>query len=74
MSAKHAWKVELIPWDYKSTEHVTRWYEQRVACGWRAEEVPENVEKAKKGDRMFYWVVCFLLLLRTSWRPTQEAV
>ncbi|KAI1113135.1 hypothetical protein F5Y14DRAFT_230994 [Nemania sp. NC0429] len=32
-------------------------HDQRVACGWRADEVPEWVESAKRGGRMFYWAV-----------------
>ncbi|ORY62967.1 uncharacterized protein BCR38DRAFT_345318 [Pseudomassariella vexata] len=52
MSSKHAWKVELIPWDYTSEEHVTRMYDQRVAYGWRAVEVPSWAESAKKGGRI----------------------
>ncbi|KAK5628528.1 hypothetical protein RRF57_004243 [Xylaria bambusicola] len=32
-------------------------HDQRVACGWRADEVPEWVESAKRGGKMFYWVV-----------------
>lgn len=32
-------------------------YDQRVACGWKSDEVPSYVEFAKKGKRVFYWVV-----------------
>ncbi|CAI4212406.1 unnamed protein product [Parascedosporium putredinis] len=39
MSEKHAWKVDLVPWDPNSDEHVTRLFDQRTACGWRADEV-----------------------------------
>ncbi|KAI0132248.1 hypothetical protein BJ170DRAFT_238180 [Xylariales sp. AK1849] len=56
MTAKHAWKVELIPLDHNSEEQATRLYDQRVACGWRAEEVPSWVESAKNGGKIFYWV------------------
>ena len=58
MASKHAWKVDLIPWDYTSEEHVTRLYEQRIACGWRAEDVNLWAESAGKGGKVFYWVVC----------------
>ncbi|KAI1142394.1 hypothetical protein F5Y05DRAFT_370781 [Hypoxylon sp. FL0543] len=57
MTSKHAWKIELIPWDYSSPEQVQRMYDQRVACGWRADEVPSWVESAKKGGRTFYWAL-----------------
>ncbi|KAL9113940.1 MAG: hypothetical protein Q9227_002074 [Pyrenula ochraceoflavens] len=46
MTSKHAWKAELIPWDYESKEHVTRLYDQRIACGFMAEKVPSFVEAA----------------------------
>ncbi|KAF2234556.1 hypothetical protein EV356DRAFT_501419 [Viridothelium virens] len=57
MSSKHAWKVDLIPWDHRSTEQIARLYEQRVACGWMAEEIPSFVKLANKGGKVFYWVV-----------------
>ncbi|KAI1179419.1 hypothetical protein F4777DRAFT_534225 [Nemania sp. FL0916] len=55
MASKHAWKIEIIPWDHSSVEHIQRMHDQRIACGWRADEVPEWVESAKKGGKMFYW-------------------
>ncbi|KAI1393349.1 uncharacterized protein F4822DRAFT_9312 [Hypoxylon trugodes] len=57
MSSKHAWKVDLIPWDQKSAGQVNRLYEQRLACGWDAEEVPSFVESVKQGEKVFYWIV-----------------
>ncbi|KAJ3560753.1 hypothetical protein NPX13_g9198 [Xylaria arbuscula] len=36
-------------------------HDQRVACGWRADEVPEWVKSAKIGGRMFYWAEAELL-------------
>ncbi|KAI8633407.1 hypothetical protein F5Y19DRAFT_299045 [Xylariaceae sp. FL1651] len=57
MASKHAWKIEIIPWDHLSLEHVQRMYDQRVACGWRADEVSCWVESAKKGGKLFYWAV-----------------
>ncbi|KAI0541238.1 hypothetical protein GGR58DRAFT_37736 [Xylaria digitata] len=32
-------------------------YDQRVNCGWRADEVPEWAESAKRGGKIFYWAV-----------------
>ncbi|KAI1386469.1 uncharacterized protein F4822DRAFT_317060 [Hypoxylon trugodes] len=55
--SKHGWKIELVPWDFSSPEHVQRLYEQRIACGWRAEEVPSWIEEAKKGGKIFYWAL-----------------
>ncbi|KAI0484739.1 hypothetical protein GGR56DRAFT_669263 [Xylariaceae sp. FL0804] len=40
MASKHAWKIDLIPWDHSSPEQVQRMVEQRLSCGWRADEVP----------------------------------
>lgn len=57
MASTHALKLELIPWDHASEEQVTRLYEQRIACGWRADEVPSYVESAEKAGKMFFWVV-----------------
>ncbi|KAI1481625.1 hypothetical protein K445DRAFT_313817 [Daldinia sp. EC12] len=57
MGSKHAWKVELLPWDHLSPDHVQRMYDQRVACGWRADEVQSWIESAKKGGKIFYWVL-----------------
>jgi hypothetical protein len=55
--SKHAWKVQLVPWDYTSPEHISRMHDQRVACGWRADEVLSWAESARKGGKWFYWVV-----------------
>ncbi|KAI8959006.1 hypothetical protein F5Y11DRAFT_334428 [Daldinia sp. FL1419] len=57
MGSKHAWKVELLPWDHSNPDHVERMYDQRVACGWRANEVQSWVEAAQKGGKIFYWVI-----------------
>lgn len=59
MAASHSDRKpsQLIPWDHHNAEHVERMYQQRVACGWRAEEVPDWVEDAKKGGKLFYWIV-----------------
>ncbi|KAI0553339.1 hypothetical protein F4679DRAFT_530857 [Xylaria curta] len=57
MTSKHARKIQIIPWDHSSPEHVQRMKDQRVACGWRADEVPEWVECAERAGRMFYWAV-----------------
>ena len=66
MASKHAWKVNLIPWDYKSEEHVNRLYDQRVACGWRSEEVASYAKEGEKGGKVFYWIVCGLYVATDS--------
>ncbi|KAM0281801.1 hypothetical protein ACHAQH_003383 [Verticillium albo-atrum] len=50
-------KISLVAWDARSEEHAARLYEQRVACGWRSEEVAEWQEKQLEGAKFFYWVV-----------------
>ncbi|PNH63317.1 hypothetical protein VD0001_g9179 [Verticillium dahliae] len=50
-------KVSLVPWDARSNEHTTRMFEQRVACGWRSDEVVEWREKQLEGGKVLYWVV-----------------
>ncbi|KAI0971491.1 hypothetical protein F4678DRAFT_479353 [Xylaria arbuscula] len=57
MTSNRAYKIEVIPWDHLSPEHVQRMHSQRVACGWRADEVPEWVESTKRGGKLFYWAV-----------------
>ncbi|KAI0398841.1 hypothetical protein F4802DRAFT_104194 [Xylaria palmicola] len=57
MALKHAWKIDIIPWDHLSLEHITRMHDQRMACGWRASEVPEWAESAKRGGKVFYWAI-----------------
>lgn len=50
-------KVQLIPWDFTSREHTERAYQQRVACGWRSEEVEKWVAMSKAGTKTLYWLV-----------------
>ncbi|CRK48382.1 hypothetical protein BN1723_016870, partial [Verticillium longisporum] len=49
-------KVGLVPWDARSDEHTTRMFKQRVACGWRSDEVVEWREKQLEGGKFLYWV------------------
>ncbi|KAF3767624.1 hypothetical protein M406DRAFT_233774, partial [Cryphonectria parasitica EP155] len=50
-------RVELIPWDYESPEHIERMYLQRLDCGWRSEEVREKWTKlGRDGQKTLYWV------------------
>lgn len=50
-------KIVLIPWDAESEEHVERMRLQRVACGWRADEVQQWAKKQRDGTRIMYWMV-----------------
>ena len=50
-------KVRLIPWDAADVKQYQRMYDQRIACGWRHEEVPEWKDKVLAGTKFLYWVV-----------------
>lgn len=50
-------KVDLIPWDPTNEKQYQRMHDQRVACGWRIEEVPQWKEKQLKGIKFLYWIV-----------------
>jgi len=38
-----------MSWDPSGQEHVQRMHGQQVACGWRADEVPQWTAFAKRG-------------------------
>ncbi|KAG4427124.1 hypothetical protein IFR05_017393, partial [Cadophora sp. M221] len=48
--------VLLIPWDPESPAHVERMYEQRVACGWKAEHVESWRALQRSGKYNLQWV------------------
>ncbi|ROV91663.1 hypothetical protein VMCG_09266 [Cytospora schulzeri] len=50
-------RVELVPWDFDSREHQARMHLQRLACGWRSEEVQKWVEQGREGIKTLYWIV-----------------
>lgn len=50
-------KVQLIPWDPTDDRQFQRMYDQRVACGWRMEEVGEWRDKQLRGVKFLYWIV-----------------
>lgn len=49
--------VYLIPWDPNSQDHVDRMKVQRIACGWKLEQVDGWRGKQKKGHAGLHWVV-----------------
>lgn len=51
-------RVELVPWDFDSQEHQERMYLQRLACGWRSEEVQGWAELGRATTKTLYWIVC----------------
>lgn len=54
-------RVELVPWDFDSEEHQARMYLQRLACGWRSEEVQRWAEQGRAATKTLYWIVCYFL-------------
>lgn len=72
MSERGELKIELVPWDCESDEHVERMYQQRVSCGWRCEEVREQwVELTRAGKKTLYWVVSLPLVCSRARGATQ---
>ncbi|KAI0868282.1 hypothetical protein GGS24DRAFT_219597 [Hypoxylon argillaceum] len=47
----------LIPWDPDSQEHVDRLRLQRIACGWKVEQVEIWRDPQRKGEIGLHWVV-----------------
>ncbi|KAK2613707.1 hypothetical protein N8I77_000599 [Diaporthe amygdali] len=50
-------RVELIPWDFTSEEHQQRMYLQRLACGWRSDEIQKWVDLGRAGNKTLYWIM-----------------
>ncbi|CAG9954412.1 unnamed protein product [Clonostachys rosea f. rosea IK726] len=51
-------KVELIPWDPESPDHIARLVVHREECGWHAEKVAnEWADKQRAGTKCIYWIV-----------------
>lgn len=56
-------KVRLVPWDPTDEKQFQRMYDQRVACGWREDEVAEWKEKMLRGTKFLYWIVSLAVQL-----------
>lgn len=56
-------KVDLIAWDPESPEHIERMFQQRIACGWKADLVQKWRGLQREGKMAIQWVVSFVLLL-----------
>ncbi len=56
-SSSNAVPVYLIPWDPDSQEHVDRMKLQRIACGWKVEQVDGWKDAQRKGHAGLHWVV-----------------
>ncbi|KZF20552.1 hypothetical protein L228DRAFT_269856 [Xylona heveae TC161] len=50
-------KTVLVPWNPTDEAHFQRMYDQRVACGWRHDEVKTWKDKVLAGKKFLYWVV-----------------
>jgi hypothetical protein len=57
MGSVQSEKIILIPWDPKSEAHIERMAKQRLACGWRYDEIPEWVGKQLRGTKSLFWMV-----------------
>lgn len=55
-------KIELVPWDHNSEDHVERMRQQRIHCGWMSEMADLWKEATVRGIKTMYWVVRHLLL------------
>ncbi|EFQ30162.1 hypothetical protein CGRA01v4_00457 [Colletotrichum graminicola] len=60
-------RVTLIPWDPESADHITRMVDQRIACGWDANLVPEWQGWQRSGFKCIYWIAL------TSEDPERDA-
>ncbi|KAI4595179.1 hypothetical protein KJ359_007155 [Pestalotiopsis sp. 9143b] len=49
--------VTLIPWDPESADHVERLRLQRIACGWKVQQVDNWRDSQRSGDIGMHWVV-----------------
>ncbi|KAL1647472.1 hypothetical protein SLS58_002802 [Diplodia intermedia] len=50
-------KVQLIPWDPESPDHVQRLVEQRLQCGWHAVRVASKWrDEQRAGSKCLYWI------------------
>jgi hypothetical protein len=54
-------QVRLMPWDPDSIEHVQRLIDQRIACGWKSELVPQWISPQKEGKIAIQWIVRSIL-------------
>ncbi len=50
-------QVTLIPWDPDSPSHIERMIQQRIACGWKQNEVNLWRSFQKDGTMALQWVV-----------------
>ncbi|RAL60585.1 hypothetical protein DID88_009780 [Monilinia fructigena] len=50
-------QVDLIPWDPDSPSHVSRLFNQRVACTWNSEFVEPWRERQRQGAITLQWIV-----------------
>ncbi|KAI0096667.1 hypothetical protein GGR51DRAFT_26261 [Nemania sp. FL0031] len=49
--------IYLVPWDPDSQEHVDRMKLQRIACGWKVEQVESWRDPQRMGENGLHWVV-----------------
>ncbi|KAI1490078.1 hypothetical protein F5X96DRAFT_637887 [Biscogniauxia mediterranea] len=74
--------IRLIPWDPDSADHVERMKQQRVACGWKVENVEGWRSLQRDGHVELHWIVLdpshpetsSRLKIHTDYFPTQATV
>lgn len=69
-AAGSASKIQLIPWDPTNEQHAQRLYEQRVACTWDYESIPQWKDQVLRGDKFMYWIVSFVVFCLRKWMMT----
>lgn len=50
-------KVTLIAWDPESEAHAERLFQQRIACGWKSEQIEKWRALQREGKIVLQWVV-----------------
>ncbi|ORY68285.1 uncharacterized protein BCR38DRAFT_471884 [Pseudomassariella vexata] len=49
--------VILIPWDPESQEHAERMAQQRIACGWKQDQIENWKDQQREGLIGLHWIV-----------------
>ncbi|KAI1175532.1 hypothetical protein F4777DRAFT_549624 [Nemania sp. FL0916] len=57
ISSSHPPPIYLVPWDPNSQQHVDRMKLQRIACGWKVDQVDGWRESQRNGELGLHWVV-----------------
>lgn len=58
--------IILIPWDPDSPDHINRMKQQRIACGWKVDDVDSWAELQRLGKIGLHWIVSGLFHFQLS--------